>query len=336
MPITKMTDADRVKFAEQTQAIKPVPIKKKKPTSAKSPVEKNNFPKPVYRCFSCGDEFSKREGNFPNSPHPMFRGNDGYCHICRGCTTYYLGQYEEMLGNDSDAALKHLGTFLGYYVGNKTIEASRRVSRGQNRLYTLASQRNIGEAKGKNYDNYVLESKKAPIASMEELEDLKKRGDVNISTASIKRWGVGTLGADDYKMLDDHYKLLKEQNPNADNNQEIFIKDLCYIKLQQMEAMASKRIDDFDKLTKLYRDTFKQAGLKTVAEADASSDETLGVTLAVISQFTPEEYYKDKTLYKDFDGLGEYIKRFVTRPLKNLVSGSIERDEEYRIEDGSE
>lgn len=90
---------------------------------------------------------------------------------------------------------------------------------------------------------------------------------------------------------------------------------------------------DFEKYTKLYRDTFKQAGLKTVQETDASGDETLGVTLAVISQYTPEEYYKDKKLYKDFDGIGEYFQRFVLRPLKNLVLGTTERDKEYCVKD---
>jgi hypothetical protein len=127
--------------------------------------------------------------------------------------------------------------------------------------------------------------------------------------------------------------MLKKQNPNCDNNQEIFIKDLCYIKLQQMTAMNESNIKDFDTLTKLYRETFKQAGLKTIIETDTSSDEALGVTLAVISQYTPEEFYKDKKLYKDFDGLGDYLKRYVLRPLKNLLAGSSERDEEHSIKE---
>ena len=61
----------------------------------------------------------------------------------------------------------------------------------------------------------------------------------------------------------------------------------------------------------------------------------MGVTLATIAQYTPEEYYKDKKLYKDFDGLGDYFDRFVKRPLKNLMTGSIERDSEYCVKEKS-
>ena len=39
---------------------------------------------------------------------------------------------------------------------------------------------------------------------------------------------------------------------------------------------------------------FTKAGLKTIQETDNSADECLGVTLATIAQYTPEEYYKNK------------------------------------------
>ncbi len=58
--------------------------------------------------------------------------------------------------------------------------------------------------------------------------------------------------------------------------------------------------------------------------------------MAAISQYTPEEYYSDKKLYKDFDGLGSYISRFITRPIKNLMLGGNERDDEYCVKDGDE
>ena len=41
-----------------------------------------------------------------------------------------------------------------------------------------------------------------------------------------------------------------------------------------------------------------------------------------IEETTPAEYYKDKELFKDFDSIEEYIKKFITRPLKNFITGS--------------
>ena len=163
---------------------------------------------------------------------------------------------------------------------------------------------------------------------------MKADGQTGITKVMFERWGQ--VSTEDIIALEDHYKMLKKQNPNCDNNQEIFIKDLCYTKLLQLKSFKDGNSGDFEKYTKLYRDTFKQAGLKTVQETDASGEETLGVTLAVISQYTPEEYYKDKKLYKDFDGIGEYFSRFVLRPLKNLVLGTTERDKEYCVKDGED
>ena len=56
----------------------------------------------------------------------------------------------------------------------------------------------------------------------------------------------------------------------------------------------------------------------------------------MISKYTPEEYYKDKTLYKDFDGIGDYFKRFVLRPLRNLQLGTTDRDKEFFVSDEEE
>lgn len=166
------------------------------------------------------------------------------------------------------------------------------------------------------------------------LDDPDNEEDENsrrITNVMIKRWGVG-FSDSDYLTMDDHYKMLKNNNPNADSNQEIFIEDLCRTRLLMLKAMRGEgKSDDFTKYSKSYQETFRQAGLKTVAEADASNDETLGMTLLEISKYVPETYYSNKTLYKDFDGTEEYLKRFVLRPLKNLIAGSSERDGEYSV-----
>ena len=43
------------------------------------------------------------------------------------------------------------------------------------------------------------------------------------------------------------------------------------------------------------------------------------------------EYFKDKSIYEDYDGILDYIKRFVFRPLKNLLTGTREFDKEFNI-----
>lgn len=162
-----------------------------------------------------------------------------------------------------------------------------------------------------------------------------KSEESTITASAVDRWGVGFAEAD-YKNLDEHYRMLKKNNPNCDNNQEIFIKSLCNLNMLMVKALKDGDSDKYVKLTDQYAKTFKQAGLRTVNEQDSSADECLGVTLAAISQYTPEEYYKDKALYKDFDNIGGYFDRFVKRPLKNLMFGSNERDSEFFVKEDEE
>ena len=88
--------------------------------------------------------------------------------------------------------------------------------------------------------------------------------------------------------------------------------------------------DNYNKLTESYRKSFKQAGLKTVEDLK-TDDECWGVWVGNVAQYTPEELYKDKNKYKDFDNLGDYYERFAVRPLKNIVFGTQDRDKEFYV-----
>ena len=154
----------------------------------------------------------------------------------------------------------------------------------------------------------------------------------NINPDDIEKWGDG-FDAADYDLLNTHYRLLTESNPQCDGNAEIFIIDLCYTKMQQMRAVREGRVDDYNKLTESYRKTFTQAGLKTIKAANANDEFSVGVTVETIEKYTPAEYYKNKKLYSDHDHLGDYITRFLLRPLRNLMHGTNDRDAEFFVKD---
>lgn len=189
---------------------------------------------------------------------------------------------------------------------------------------------NMVQYKGKTFDT-TLDNK----FKFNDNHENDKRNEINeenevIDPKDIEKWGVG-FEKTDYNVLNTHYKFLKTANPNCDNNQEIFINDLCYTKMQQMKAVREGRVDDYNKLTESYRKSFQQAGLKTVKDNNTTEEFSIGVNVETIEKFTPAEYYKNKNLYKDFDNIGDYIKRFLFRPLKNLMFGSKDRDNEFYV-----
>ena len=292
-----------------------------------------------FKCSSCGKGFTTQNGNFQKTNDVLFQANNGYLTWCKECTDKYVSQMTAFYSNNEEHAMRDFCQRAGWNYDLNALVASRETYSGhkdRTRISHYAAKKNLNCGGRKTFIDsikYNYEQKQHEVITSREQV---KSEESTITASAVDRWGVGFTEAD-YKLLDDHYRLLKKFNPNCDNNQEIFVKDLCYTKLLQMKAMRGEgKSDDFDKYTRLYRDTFKQAGLKTIQETDNSSEETLGVTLATIAQYTPEEYYKDKKLYKDFDGLGEYIKRFITRPLRNLQHGTTDRDPEYCVKDKDE
>ena len=46
--------------------------------------------------------------------------------------------------------------------------------------------------------------------------------------------------------------MLKDNNPNADNNQEIFIKSLCHLNLLMTKALKDNDLDGYTKANSEY------------------------------------------------------------------------------------
>ena len=202
---------------------------------------------------------------------------------------------------------------------------------------------NIKPHKGKTFDSSLEEGfelsgnrkveKNTRVAVIDEYGN--EDNDTEINPKDIEKWGVGFEPVD-YDILNTHYESLCNSNPHSESNAEIFIVDLCYTKMQQMKAVREGNVDNYNKLTELYRKTFTQAGLKTVKDANAIEDFTIGVNAETIEKYTPAEYYKNKSLYKDHDNIGEYVERFLLRPLKNLMHGTKDRDFEFYVKDEEE
>ena len=285
-----------------------------------------------FQCSCCGKRFKKQSGNFSYSQSPIYSGNNHYLTVCCNCVDNMVEQYTEMLGSQ-DEAMKRICMKFDIYFNEIVLNSVKKKDINHSRMNIYIKNTNLQQYAGRTYDTYLAELSGDALDTYEDVQNLALDGE-RITRPMFDRWrGVGK---EDMIFLEEHYKLLKKQNPNVDSNGEIFIRDLCTTKLLQTKAIKDNDITSYDRLTKLYRDTFVQAGLKTVQEEDKSNDNPLGVNAAIISQYTPEEFYKNKELFKDFDGIGEYLERHVLRPLKNLEFNSNKRDFEFNVGDNNE
>ena len=286
-----------------------------------------------FKCTACGKGFTTQNGNFQKSNDVLFQANNGYLPWCKECTDKYVAQMTALYSNNEEHAMRDFCQRAGWNYDFNALMASRETYSGhrdRTRISHYAAKKNLNCGGRKTYidslKNEYEEKQHEIITSKEQV----KTEDSTISASAIDRWGVG-FTQEDYKNLDEHYRMLKKANPNTDSNQDIFIKDLCNIHMLKIHALQNGDSKEYATLVDQYAKTFKQAGLRTVEEKDSSNDETFCMTLGFISDYTPEEFYKDKELYKDWDNIGEYIERHITRPLINLEMGSDIRDKEYFV-----
>lgn len=289
-----------------------------------------NPQKHKYKCSCCGKGYNMQKTNFQKSNSPLFQSNDGYLPWCKECTDKYMILLTALYSGNEEHAIEHFCQQVDWVFDIEPLKCAREISSDRSRISHYAAKKNINVGGRKTYIDtlkYNYENQKYQIiTSKEQTQD----ENITVTASSIDRWGVG-LTEIDYKTLDDHYRMLKKNNPNCDSNQEIFIKSLCNINMLMVRALREGDSDKYVKLTDQYAKTFKNAGLKAVEEKDASNDETFCMTLGFISDYTPEEFYKDKKLYADYDKLGEYIERHITRPMINLEKGIDVRDFEYFV-----
>jgi len=283
-----------------------------------------------YYCSCCGKGFNSQKMNFHKSNSPLWQSNNGYLTWCKGCTDKYVSDLVALYSGNEEHAIKHYCQQVDWVYDIEVLKQAREISSDRSRISHYSAKKNLNVGGRKTYidsKKFAYENKQDEIITS---RDQAKSEESSITATAVDRWGIGFTEAD-YKNLDEHYKMLKKNNPNCDNNQEIFVKSLCNINMLMVRALKDGDSDKYVKLTEQYAKTFKQAGLKTVEEKDSSNDETFCMTLGFISNYTPEEFYQDQDLYKDYDNIGEYIERHITRPMINLETGSDVRDKEFFV-----
>ena len=223
--------------------------------------KKHNF-----KCSCCGRGYSKQESYFQKSNDVLFQANGGYLPWCKECTDRYVEQMTALYSNNEEHAMKDFCQRAGWNYDIAALTASMETysgHRSRSRISHYAAKKNLNCDGRKTYidslKNYYTQKQNEIITSREQA----KSEESTISASAVDRWGVGFTEMD-YKNLDEHWRMLKKNNPNADSNQEIFIRDLCNINMLKIHALQNGDSKEYATLVEQYSKTFKQAGLKTM------------------------------------------------------------------------
>lgn len=302
-----------------------------KPGKMKPEVDDNR----TYVCSCCGKEYKVQKSNFPHTLSPLYAGNNGYASFCKHCVDRYYDQLVEFFSGNEEKAIDRICQVLDWYYLDDIWAATRKISADRSRVGAYPSKMGLHHwaKQGTTYLDTIRDRASVVVQSYDEFEDKREQGETSISKRQINDWGVG-FEESEYRLLDDHYKSLKESIDTNDIVQDTLARDLCEIKVQQVRARNRSDVDTFQKLTKLYQDTLKSANLKVKAgdSSSLSNDEAcFGMFIRDVERYAPAEYYADKKLYKDADGFGDYMKRFVSRCVANFFGGTRDMDPEFSI-----
>lgn len=146
----------------------------------------------------------------------------------------------------------------------------------------------------------------------------------------IARWGEGWSMSELQWLERDYTEWLTHHDCDKLSIQKL-VQMICIKELEIRNARQSGK--PTDKLEKSLMEIMNSSNLtprnmSAVNETDSSK--IFGVWIKDIEQNRPAEYFEDKTIYEDYDGIKDYFERFVLRPMKNLLTGSRDFDKEFQ------
>ena len=145
-----------------------------------------------------------------------------------------------------------------------------------------------------------------------------------ITAEGIKKWGGG-YSPTDYIFLDNTLESYLEMS----DAETITVSDLKVLKLicQEELTIRQKRLrgEDIQKNLDTFQKLMQTASIRPTDIKNASSKnmaDSYGSWIEDIEQNEPAEFFEDKALFKDEDKIGDYLRKYVFRPMKNLITGS--------------
>jgi len=280
-----------------------------------------------YKCWCCGKEYKKLQGNFTPTNFPLFK-HYGYYPVCRRCTDKFFPEMVSFFDGSEEKAIEFICMMYGLYFHESPLAASRKISEHRSRMHTYTSKIQIYPWKGLSWLDTLKERFAKANNTIDNPDDIENT-EYKLTPKMIKFWGSGYADKV-YPTLQGYYdELLKLCAEKPDVRKQKMMKNLCLLEYQmQINIQAGK---DIGTLSNSYKAMFEAAELKT-ENADISND-AFGKWIMDIEKYCPADFYKDKKKYHDFFGIVEYIERFMFRPLKNLIFGTKEKEKEYWIND---
>lgn len=294
--------------------------------STKKTTNKSDKPKLV--CTCCGKDKSDRE--FYMSKSYIYQAI-GKVPICKTCIGGVYDKYYSKYKNEH-LAIYYMCRALGICFNLASFNGAMSELEKNNKdtliwqIY-MTKLNSLGGVNGAGDDFDSSDSI--------DVEVIKENTSV-IDKEVVKRWGR-SFTDEELQWLEDDYMDWTTHNDCSKLSVQRLVQMICIKELEIRNARSKG--DSTEKLEKALLTLMDNSSLtpKTMsAMNETNSTRVYGLWLQDIETRRPAEYFKDKSIYFDYDHIKEYFERFVLRPLKNLLIGTRDFDKEFNVEDDDE
>jgi hypothetical protein len=170
------------------------------------------------------------------------------------------------------------------------------------------------------------------VSNIDTSTDENITDDQNFNKYLKEFWGPD-LVFEDYEFLESELARYEETHKSDTASEKSLLRQICFAELDIRKARTGGNTPGAN-LIKTLQDLMKTASIDPSKASLANSGkakETFSSFIKTIEETEPADFYLDKKLFKDFDGLDFYFKKYLTRPLKNFVTQS--RDFNVEVED---
>jgi hypothetical protein len=125
----------------------------------------------------------------------------------------------------------------------------------------------------------------------------------------------------DYEFLESELARYEETHKSDTASEKSLLRQICFAELDLRKARmnggtpSAKQIETLQNLMKTASIDPSKASLANTAK----NKSLISSLISIIEDNEPAEYYENKKLFKDFDGLDAYFKKHMTRPTKNFI-----------------
>ena len=261
--------------------------------------------KRLYYCSCCGKPYSKQKGNFSASYSPIYAGNNGYVTICNSCRDKYFVTCTDFFSGNEEKAMDRMCSIFDWYYQDMAVSATRKISADRSRIGAYPSKMALPQTKDKG-TTYLDTIKDRESQTIDSMEDLEERKDINITKKTIKFFGVGFL-PEEYPFLQEQYNDWTARHECKTKAQEELFKNLCIAQLNIQKASQGKISMKVDSAMDAFQKLLDSANLKPKQTNDnALADQNTFGTL--IQKWEVEKPIPEpEAEWKDVDGIIKYI-----------------------------